>query len=217
MRLALCIFSIIVACSIGTGIYAATKRAEVIRKVAQSTVVVNSEARNSYSQGSGTVIGVYNDFVFILTCHHVIEGSIAIKVFPTGKPRHAVPATIEVDSPGNDLALLVAALDLPALPLATKSPELYDTVYLVGAPAGEAGTASEGMVTDLTYRFLDRTWWRVTNGVIMAGISGGTATNADGQLIGVPARGSKATSQQGLLIPLSYINEIARGYVHASQ
>jgi S1-C subfamily serine protease len=91
-------------------------------------------------------------------------------------------------------------------------PALYDTVYLVGTPAGEEGTASEGMLTDLNYDLSDRVYWRVTNAVVIGGISGGTATDTDGRFIGVPARGSKNTTQQGLLIPLSAVTELVKGY-----
>jgi hypothetical protein len=218
MRTLVFIFCILCAMAIGTGIYAASERAETIRRVVHSSVTVTAQAGDDLAIGSGTVIGERNGYSFILTCHHVIdtEGKVTtLRVFPN--EGHSLEAFVEIDSPTADLALLVVKATWPVLPIATVTPALYDTVYLVGAPDGEIATASEAMITSLDVPIEGQTMYRVTNGVMMGGISGGTATNTLGELVGVPARASRHTTQQGLLISLSDVTAFARGYASVAK
>jgi serine protease Do len=217
MRIVGLIMSVLIACGIGGAIYADSHRAEVMRRVAKSTVVVLASSKTEDSLGSGTVIGTAKGYSFVLTCHHVIEGSDTIAVVAPGdKP---MPAFVERDSADRDLALLAVKASLPALPIAATPPALYDTVYVLGAPNGEVGSASEGMVTRLSYALepdpdggLSQRFYRVTNAFMMPGISGGTATNTNGELIGVPVRAPKETTQQGLLVAWPDVVSFVRGY-----
>jgi hypothetical protein len=218
MRTLVFIFCILSALAIGTGIYAASERAETIRRVVHSSVTVTVQAGNNLSLGSGTVIGSSNGYSFVLTCHHVIdtEGKIStIRIFPNAG--HSAPAFVEIDSPEKDLALLVVKATWPVLAISAVAPALYDTVYLVGAPDGDIASASEAMITSLDVPIEGQTMYRVTNGLMMGGISGGTATNTSGELVGVPARASRHTTQQGLLISLSDVTAFVRGYVGIAQ
>lgn len=212
MRVVTAVLLILVLGGISGGIYAAARRADVLRVVAKSTVVVRADTEDGWSQGSGTVVGKSGAYVFILTCHHVIDGTNNITVKQT-TARDPLPAWIELDDSTRDLTLLVAKTDLPVLAMAQTNPQLYDTVYLVGAPDAEEGSASEGMITEIDYLLANLPFYRVTNAVVMPGISGGTAVNTQGQLVGVPARGSSKTSQQGLLIPLPALVKFAEGYL----
>jgi S1-C subfamily serine protease len=218
MRLLVLTFSILVTLAIGTGIYAASERAETIRRVVHSSVTVTVQAGDDLSIGSGTVIGSSNGYSFVLTCHHVIdtEGKIStIRIFPY--EGHSVEAFVELDAPEKDLALLAVKATWPVLAIGATPPALYDTVYLVGAPDGEIATASEAMITSLDIPIEGQAMYRVTNGVMMGGISGGTATNTRGELVGVPARASKNTTQQGLLISLSDVTAFVRGYASVAK
>jgi S1-C subfamily serine protease len=218
MRVLVLTFSILATLAIGTGIYAASERAETIRRVVRSSVTVTVEHGDDMQIGSGTVIGSSNGYSFVLTCRHVIDMDgkpVEISAYPyEGK---SVPAFVEIDSPEHDLALLAVKATWPVLHIAALEPALYDTVYLVGAPDGEIATASEAMITSLDVMLLKQRFFRVTNGLMMGGISGGTATNTLGELVGVPARASQHTTQQGLLITLSDVTAFARGYVGIAQ
>ena len=194
--------------------YASVRRAEVLRKVAQSTVVIFAERSGKLVQGSGTVLGKYGEWYFIVTCNHVIEGASRIVVAPTKHDEDLLPAFVEMAYPSNDLALLVVKdLALPVLSVAPREPQPYETVYAVGAPHTLPGTASEGIVADAHYE-LDKTWfYRITNAYIDSGISGGTATNVDGEFIGVPAQRFTFSTQVGLLVPRALVLEAFGPYL----
>jgi S1-C subfamily serine protease len=222
MRALVFIFSILAILAIGIGVYAASERAETIRKVVKSSVTLTVESGDELAIGSGTVIGSSNGYSFILTCHHVIAGTVTPLVFIRAYPYEGAsrPAFVEIDSPERDLALLAVKADWPALRIAAFDPLLYDTVYLVGAPDGEIASASEAMITSMDVKLGNgsaQEFYRVTNGVMMGGISGGTATNTHGELIGVPVRASQHTPQQGLLISLSDVTAFVKGYVGVIQ
>lgn len=186
-------------------------RAEVLRRVAASTVVVLADfPKDVMGQGSGTVIDSQAGYAFILTCAHVVYGATDIQVFPTGRPEEATRAFVERMDKNRDLALLTVKLVLPTLAIAAVGPCLYDTSYLIGAPLGECGLASEAIITDLNYSAYGYLWYRVTNGFTASGISGGTVVNEDGELIGVPTRANSKYPQMGLVIPLSDIREFLK-------
>jgi S1-C subfamily serine protease len=209
------ILTILTTLLLGLVVYAESQRAQVLRDVIQTTAVVDVESADEEALGSATVIGTRNGYSFLLTCHHVIEVGNIITVHPY--QRKPPMAFVEIDSPSTDLALLVVHETLPVLPIAAFPPALYDAVYVVGAPNGQAWTASEGMLTLLDYGLEGQLMYRVTNALMQPGVSGGTATNDRGELIGVPARASASTPQQGLLIRLAEITSFVKGYAGASQ
>ncbi len=219
MRAVILTLSIALLAAAATAVYASSKRAETMRRVTLSTVVIYADYKDAVSQGSGTVIGRYGEYAFVVTCHHVIDKALSIIVHPTGGQDSPRSAILEMDYPDHDLALLVVkGLALPALPIAAEDPELYDTVYLFGAPKGQQGTASEGIVTDLKYVLSKHPpFFRVTNAFVDHGISGGTATNTAGEFVGVPARGMADTTQFGLLVPRALVVKDFAGYFHAAQ
>jgi len=221
MRFMVLTLSIFLALGIGTAIYAESHRAEVMRRVAKSMVVIHASSSEEESLGSGTVIGTMGGFSFVLTCHHVIADATSIAVIAAAQ---AKPLTgyLEVDEPERDLALLAVKATLVPLPVATTPPALYDTVYVLGAPDGQDGSASEGMVTRLSYAIDDgehdeQRFYRITNAFMMPGISGGTATNTNGELIGVPVRAPKNTTQQGLLVAWPDVVPFVKGFANAPQ
>jgi len=218
MRLMVLTLSIFIALGIGTAIYAESHRAEVMRRVAQSMVVIHASSPEEESLGSGTVIGTVGGFSFVLTCHHVIADATNIAVIAAAQVK-PLTGYLEADEPERDLALLAVKATLVPLPVATTPPALYDTVYVLGAPDGQDGSASEGMVTRLSYALepdsddgMAQRFYRVTNAFMMPGISGGTATNTNGELIGVPVRAPKNTTQQGLLVAWPDVVPFVRGY-----
>ncbi len=218
MRAVVWILSLTIFAAIATAAYASSRRAETMRRVTLSTVVIYADYKDAIAQGSGTVIGRFGEWAFVLTCHHVVKDALSIVVHPTGHAKATRAAYLEVGSPDHDLALLaVKGLDLPALPISVSDPELYDTVYLFGAPQGQQGTASEGIVTDLKYKLSKLPpFFRVTNAFVDHGISGGTATNTEGELVGVPARGMDGTPQFGLLVPRTLVLMAIAGYANAT-
>lgn len=204
---------ICVVLSVGVGVSAAVKRATTLRRVAKSVVIVHAETKTLASQGSGTIVGRVNGHAYVLTCFHVVDGKDEFFVHVSNLETVRFPAEIEDTDEVRDLALLVVKdLPGPVLPLAQEDPKLYDPVYILGAPVHLDGTASEGMLTNLDFEFDGQVFWAVANAVMMPGISGGTAVDTQGRLIGVPARARRDMSF-GLLIPRPDLEDFLSGKV----
>jgi S1-C subfamily serine protease len=165
-----------------------------------------------WGNGSGTVI---DSSGLILTNAHVVLGGgdddpywleVGITDDPRDLPTYpyfARPVAIDRE---RDLALVQVAydargraveardLDLPALPLAADTADLTleDPVRLIGYPGVggitvtviEAGVS--GFLLDATNVDLGNEGWIKVSPAAGSGVSGGTAVNEDGELIGVP-------------------------------
>jgi S1-C subfamily serine protease len=108
------------------------------------------------------------------------EERIAV-VAPDGR---ASPGRVVADDADSDLALVEAPeVGLPALTLAPDEPERYARVYIIGAPAGKAGFAYEGILTSKEIKIHSRRAWQVA-GFAWPGSSGGAVVDDAGRLVG---------------------------------
>ncbi len=162
--------------------------AAVYQRVSASSVVVDTDR----GSGSGTVILSRPRTLLVLTAAHVVAGSRRIRIL-----RHVehedetwavdLPASVVHRDEARDLALLRASdgLPVPALPVAHAEPELYEPLFVLAAPMGLPGTAAPAVLSskDLPEPEL----WQIT-GLVFFGSSGGTVTNAAGELVAVPVR-----------------------------
>lgn len=164
------------------------KRAEVLRQVTKSTVTIETDKQTF---ASGTVVGKYDTYLFVLTCYHVIEKTVTPVKVCISKEECAQGMTLKID-PDHDLALLMIISPLPnavPLPIATKDPLLFDSIYLIGNANDVPHTASEAILSDMdsVLELLpDAHLWRLTGGFVYPGLSGGTAVNDKGELVCVP-------------------------------
>jgi S1-C subfamily serine protease len=172
---------------------------------------------NLIGNGSGTIID--SSGLILTNAHVVLAGGTDpddarwIQVAMTADPRElptfeffARPIAVDTEL---DLALIQVAfdargrdvdpddLDLPALELAkdTADLELEDPLRLIGYPGvgGVTVTVVESRVAgfhfDVEHEELGNTAWIKTNPAAGAGVSGGTAVNEAGELVGVPTAG----------------------------
>ena len=116
----------------------------------------------------------------IVTNHHVVEGCIDGIIPEVGIDGSAVSARVLDFDVTNDLAILTADIDVPALQAST-SPVAGEWVLVAGSPLGVDGTVTFGTVTNL----LPDEAWITTDAAISPGNSGGPLTNNRGQVIGV--------------------------------
>ena len=168
--------------------------------------------------GSGTIVDPSG---IILTNCHVANPramgmpapqanalAIAITQQSDEPPALTYLAQVVAQSPEIDLAVLrivagldgkpVSGLNLPAVPIGDSDElDLGDTVSIFGYPGigGETVTFTSGSVAGFTKQsgVRDRRAWIKTDATIAGGNSGGTAVNADGQLIGVPTQAAAGT------------------------
>jgi len=167
-----------------------------IQKILNSSVIVNA----LFSGGSGTVIKLTNENMYILTCHHVIdmvliwqeeipELKVKVGYIRTDKYGETIGKTyytaeiVKYDE-DNDMALLKVKLideNLTEVSIAEIEPEKGDAVYSVGNPLGMIRTLSKGILANKEEGFY------ICDNTTTYGNSGGGLFNDKGELIGVPS------------------------------
>jgi len=157
---------------------------QMFERAASSTVRVECTG----GLGSGAVVGSGNGRTVILTAYHVVLGEPKITVVG---PRMACPGRVLNFSPSEDLALVEVLCDLgqPVLPIASRPPLRYSTVWLVGAFNGWTGTPSRGSLASTSFDVtgLVSKAYLVTM-PIWHGDSGAALLNEAGEIVGVASR-----------------------------
>jgi serine protease Do len=136
--------------------------------------------------GSGVIVSADG---YLLTNHHVIDGSADIRVELTD--RRTYPAKVVGSDPPSDLAVLkVEASGLPVLPLGDSDRvRVGDVVLAVGNPLGVGQTVTMGIVsakgrsTGLSDGSFED--FLQTDAPINTGNSGGALVNTSGELVGI--------------------------------
>jgi Do/DeqQ family serine protease len=136
--------------------------------------------------GSGVIVSADG---YLLTNHHVIDGSADIRVELTD--RRTYPAKVVGSDPPSDLAVLkVEATGLPVLPLGDSDRmRVGDVVLAVGNPLGVGQTVTMGIVsakgrsTGLSDGSFED--FLQTDAPINTGNSGGALVNTSGELVGI--------------------------------
>lgn len=139
------------------------------------------------SLGSGVIVSAEG---IVVSNHHVVADATDIRVVLAD--RREYPATILLDDPQSDLAVLrvVAEEPLPALPLGDSDAlQVGDLVLAIGNPFGVGQTVSSGIVSGLARSALqvgDGTGYFVqTDAPINPGNSGGALVDMAGRLVGI--------------------------------
>jgi Do/DeqQ family serine protease len=165
-----------------------------------------SRSRLEQSLGSGSIVRA--DGV-ILTNHHNIENAQEIRVVTAD--RREWPATVLLDDPRADLAVLKIDTKGERLPVITVdaegAPEVGDLVLAIGDPFGVGQTVTNGIVSALARSDVginDYAFFIQTDAAINPGNSGGPLVDMKGDLIGVNTAilsSSGASAGVGFAIP----------------
>lgn len=190
---------------------------EIFTTIAKSSVVIETPV----GLGSGTVVWTDGGGLsLILTCHHVIYDEETNKPFDelsiSSLQAGSAVGIVEDFSEDADLALVMGMGDLkaPALLVAIKEPDLYEHLYVMGAPAGYHGTAAEATLTN------KQGFWQLTS-FIFPGYSGGTVTNNRMELVAVPRMVYAGVNPYGVpeivpeigfVVPLPMIRTFLKSY-----
>lgn len=167
-----------------------------ISKIYDATILVESYKKNTLlSTGTGFVYKKDDNYGYIITNHHVIDGASNVKVLDNygnkvdavvlGSDEYADIAVLRVEK---DFVLQVAEIG------SSESVEIGDTLFTVGSPLGEEymGTVTKGIlsgknrlvsITLSSGDYLIETLQ--TDAAINPGNSGGPLVNINGQVIGV--------------------------------
>jgi serine protease Do len=167
--------------------------------------------RQERSMGSGVIISSDG---YIVTNHHVVDGSTDIKVSLSDK-REYTARVVGTDSKTDLAVLKIDQTGLPALTFADSSRvQIGDVVLAVGNPFGVGQAVSMGIVSATGRGGLgieDYEDFIQTDAAINPGNSGGALVNADGRLIGInTAIMSRSGGNQGVgfAIPINMARNV---------
>ena len=160
---------------------------DLVEKIQTSTVTVICEpSEKGFGQGTGWAIelanGVEEEFpTTLITNHHVIENCIGIDGSVTVALLFEEPVKAQIVKwdKENDLAVLAADLDIPALALSEYEPWPGYWTMALGSADGYEGSVAFGTVLNTTTNEL-----LLTNN-ISKGNSGGPVVDNEGNVVGV--------------------------------
>ncbi len=170
-------------------------------------------SRVEQSLGSGSIV---RDDGIVITNHHVIDGAQEIMVVTAD--RREWPATVLVDDPRSDLAVL--KIDpkgerLPTIAIDDQEKlEVGDLVLAIGDPFGVGQTVTNGIVSALARSntgLADYGSYIQTDAAINPGNSGGPLVDMDGGLVGVNTAilsRSGTSSGVGFAIPATTVKQV---------
>lgn len=167
-----------------------------ISKVYDATILVEAFNKNTLaSTGTGFVYKKDDNYGYIITNHHVIDGASSVKILDNynkefegtvlGSDEYADIAVIRIDAKN---VLQVAEIG------SSQNSEIGDTLFTVGSPLGTdyIGTVTKGILSGknrLVSISLSSGSYLIetlqTDAAINPGNSGGPLVNIDGQVIGV--------------------------------
>jgi S1-C subfamily serine protease len=162
---------------------AAAGVAPLASRVLQSVFTIETDE----GLGAGFAAWRENGGLYIVTANHVVAGAARPVVTVTRKGGSWSGSIVKTD-PRNDLALIrLNAQPAGARPLWQSSqpnkPSPGDELLLVGSPYGLDGTVTTGVVSRVTYR------WIQTDAAANPGNSGGPAIDKQGHVVGVLVAG----------------------------
>lgn len=194
---------------------------EAIKNVYDSTIYIEvSNDRGSVASGSGFVYKKDDNFGYILTNYHVIEGGNKYVItFTDGKEVEA--QYVNSDSYYDIAILKVIASDVNSVAEIGDSSalELGDTLFTVGAPLGKdyMGTITKGIVSGtnrmVTVSIEQQSYMMdviQTDASINSGNSGGPICNIKGQVVGITSSKLVGTGVEGMgfAIPINSVMAI---------
>lgn len=161
--------------------------------------------------GSGVIYKTKDDYAYVITNHHVIEGADTIEVVLTDE------TTIDAELLGSDLFTDLAVLRMDAKAVdhtieigSSENIKVGEPAIAIGNPLGHmfSGTVTQGIISGtqrtipLDFNQDGRADWQAeviqTDAAINPGNSGGALINIDGQLIGINSMKINQASVEGI-------------------
>lgn len=213
----------------GTQVYEKTSLAAAVDKIYDAVAMVSSyQDDNLISTGSAFVYKTDNNYGYLLTNHHVVDG--ADKVTVTMSDDKEAEATVLGGDQYLDLAVLridKSNVTMVANIGSSEDMKLGDTIFTVGTPMGEQfqGTVTSGVLSGkdriVSVSTSNNSSENDTNDWVMRvlqfdasinpGNSGGPLLNVNGEVIGICSLklASEEVEGMGFAIPIEYaINHI---------
>ena len=191
--------------------------ADAVVEVRTSSVVRDSFFGNYVKSGagSGVVIAQSDEYAYIVTSYHVVEGVNEVVVITTDGSEYK--AEYLDGDPTMDIAMLRIMPDIqfPSITIGSSSVmKVGEEVVAIGNPLGElGGTVTNGIVSALDRHVeVDGTTMVLmqTNAAVNPGNSGGGLFNMAGELIGIVNAKESATGVEGLgfAVPIDRVYDV---------
>ena len=178
---------------------------EIIKKVKPSIACITTIAQGTdffnqvyQSEGAGSGIAFHkdNEYIYIVTNNHVIQG--ATKVSVSLSECDLLPASLVGKETSSDLAVIKVSINdlkdvgITNVPIATfansDNSQVGETVIAIGNALGNGNTATRGIISsrakDIEIENRKLTVFQ-TDAAINPGNSGGALVNSSGQVIGI--------------------------------
>lgn len=186
----------------------------------------------SESSGSGILVGEDEEYLYIATNNHVVEGSSALSV--QFSDESTAPAVIRGTDPADDLAVVQVALsDLTeetkkAIKIAvigdSEKLSVGDPAIAIGNALGYGQSVTTGVISALGREVTfedEQTGETITSRLIQTdaainpGNSGGALLNADGEVIGINSSKYSDTKVEGMgfAIPMATVKPIVEDLI----
>lgn len=207
--------------NVNTVTYEKSSLEEAIASSKESVVVINAHGSSNPSSGSGVIIGKSEEYDYIVTCSHVVEGLSYFEVITSNGALY--DASLVGADPISDLAVLqISKTNLKAATFVNDSHELVvgATTIAIGNPLGTlGGTVTKGIIssTSRSIKMSDGSVHNLlqTDAAINSGNSGGGLFNDNGDLIGIVSAKYSATGVEGLgfAIPSNQVQKIIQDLI----
>lgn len=199
--------------------------ADAVVEITTATVQYNGNYVAS-GAGSGVVIAQSDEYAYIVTNYHVIEGASSANVILTDKT--VIPAEYLDGDVNYDIAMIRIKTNkkFPKIVCgSSKDLKVGEDVLAIGNPLGQlGGTVTDGIISalnrEVTIENVKMTLLQ-TSAAVNPGNSGGGLFNMAGELIGIVNAKKLAEGIEGLgfAIPIDIVHDklveiIENGYIH---
>ena len=190
--------------------------------------------QENQSAGSGIIISSDDDYLYIASNNHVVEGAQTLTItFVDGA---AVEAEVQGTNPEKDLAVIRVAMDniekdtKDAIKVATvgdsDSLKVGESSVVIGNAMGYGQSVTTGVISalDREVTFRNSEGGTYTNSLIQTeaavnpGNSGGALLNMNGEVIGIVSAKYADTNVEGMgyAIPISAARPIIEGFINGT-
>ena len=164
-----------------------TNLKEIVKRIKPAVVTILAYDRKGkiLSQGSGFFINIKGE---VITNHHVLAGAnrVEVKTSNDNDKGYPVKELIAEDSEGDLIcfSIEIPERDVKFLSVNPSSPEVGDSVMVIGSPLGLDTTVSDGIVSAVRLVSPSEKLIQIT-APISPGSSGSPVVNMKGEVIGV--------------------------------